>query len=100
MEHAVLLTKQPNNGVIAQSLLFPTIFANGVDEEDALVQLRAALAEVQRHSRVVRIDTPVPAETETNPWLRRGRDLCRRSDVGPIPGRDRCPTAAARRAIA
>ena len=71
MEHAVLLTKQPNNGVIAQSLLFPTIFANGVDEEDALVQLRAALAEVQRHSRVVRIDTPVPAETETNPWLRR-----------------------------
>ena len=99
MEHAVLLTKQPNNGVIAQSLLFPGIFVNGVDEVDALVQLRAALAEVQRHSRVVHIDTPIPEETETNPWLRRAGILCRRSDIGTIPGRDRCPTATARRTI-
>ena len=87
MEHAVLLTKQPNNGVIAQSLLFPGIFVNGVDEVDALVQFRAALAEVQRPVRVVHIDTPIPKRLKPTrgsvarilPTIRRGTDPRRRS---------------------
>ena len=69
MEHAVLLTKQPNNGYIARSMLLPEIVATGNDEADALAQIRTALAEVQRYSRVVHVDVPTLGETEMNPWL-------------------------------
>ena len=70
MEHAVLLTKQPNNGYTARSLLLPEIVVTGADETDVLAQLRAALVEIQQVSRVVHIDVPMPEATEINPWLR------------------------------
>jgi hypothetical protein len=70
MEYAVLLTKQPNNGYIARSLLLPGIVVNGIDEAEALAQMRIALSDVQRHSRVVQISVPTQDETENNPWLR------------------------------
>ncbi|MCB0054936.1 MAG: hypothetical protein KDD77_00515 [Caldilineaceae bacterium] len=70
MEHAVLLTKQPDNGYTARSLLLPEIVVSGDDEASTLAQLRTALIEVQQHSRVVQIDVPLPDATTSNPWLR------------------------------
>jgi predicted RNase H-like HicB family nuclease len=70
MEYAVLLTKQPDNGYIARSLLLPDIVVSGVNEAEALTQMRIALSDVHRQSRVVQISIPTPDETETNPWLR------------------------------
>jgi hypothetical protein len=70
MDHAVLVTKEANNGYIARSLLFPEVVVNGVNEADVLDQLRTALIEVQQHSRVVHIDVPAPEAAAANPWLR------------------------------
>lgn len=70
MEHAVLLTKQPDNGYIARSLLLPEVVVTGADETDVLAQMRAALVEIQQTSRIVHIDVPAPAATDSNPWLR------------------------------
>ncbi|HQY92875.1 hypothetical protein [Caldilinea sp.] len=39
MEHAVLLTKQPDNGYTARSLLLPDIVVSGDNEPSTLAQL-------------------------------------------------------------
>lgn len=70
MEHTVLLTKHPNDGFIARSLLLPEIVVTGIDEAEVLAQLRTILVQLQQNSRIVQIDVPTPKTDADNPWLR------------------------------
>jgi predicted RNase H-like HicB family nuclease len=70
MTYDVLLTKGANNRYTARALLLPDLVASGANEAEALERLRAAIAEVQANSRIVRLDVPSPPETSSDAWLR------------------------------
>ncbi|MEZ4737068.1 MAG: hypothetical protein R3E79_59070 [Caldilineaceae bacterium] len=66
----ILLTKQENNGYIARPVLLPDIVVSGATEDEALAQVRQAIAQQQRQSRIVRVHVSAPNETADDPWLR------------------------------
>lgn len=70
MKYQVILTRHLNNGYTARPLLFPEVVVTGADETETLERMRAALLDVQSHSRVVAIDIPTePTITPADPWL-------------------------------
>lgn len=72
MQYDILLTKQPSDGYLARPVLMPEIVVSGADEEEALARVRAAIAKIQEHSRIVRITIPEEDESVDDPWLRFG----------------------------
>jgi predicted RNase H-like HicB family nuclease len=70
MEYDILLTKQSNNGYIAQALLMPEIIVSGENEAEALTRVSKAIANRHTQSRIVRITVPIPDEPSDDPWFR------------------------------
>jgi predicted RNase H-like HicB family nuclease len=69
MATSVLITRQPDNRYTARALVLPEIVVTGATEAEAVEQLRAALADLQQHSRVIQVELPIP-DTVAHPWLR------------------------------
>ena len=69
MTTSVLITKQPDDRYTARALVLPDVVASGATEQEAVEQLKAALATLRTHSHVVQVDLPLPGETADNPWL-------------------------------
>jgi len=42
----------------------------GSTEAEAVAQLRAAIADLQQHSRVIQVELPLPAALPPHPWQR------------------------------
>ena len=70
MEYAVLITNQPGNGYTARPLLFPDVVVAGDTENDVLEQVRRAIVDLRRRSRVVQVEVPASPAEDQDPWLR------------------------------
>ena len=70
MEYDILLTKQSNNGYIAQPLLMPEIVVSGENEVEVLARVSKAIVNRHTQSRIVRINIPITDEATDDPWFR------------------------------
>lgn len=70
MSTDVLVTRHATDHFSARALALPAVVATGSSEAEAIAQLRAALVELQQHSRVVQVDLPLPEGSTAHPWLR------------------------------
>ncbi len=74
MQYDVLLIKQPDESYSARPVLMPEVVVSGVNEADALMRVRKAIALRQGQSRIVQIDVPASSGAESeasrDPWLR------------------------------
>jgi hypothetical protein len=59
----------PHNRYTVRALVLPEIVVTGATEAEAVEQLRAVLADLQQHSRVIQVELPIP-DTAAHPWLR------------------------------
>lgn len=69
MQYDILLTKHPNNGYTARPLLLPELVVHAEDEGEVLNLVSEAIADLQNHSRIVRIEVQQQQEA-ADPWLR------------------------------
>lgn len=67
MEHLITIHATDNNRIVAQSLFFPDVRAEGATEEEAIALVRKELTERLARTRLVRIE--VPEASPRNPWL-------------------------------
>ncbi len=63
MKYAVLITKEVQNGYVAQALAFPDIVVCGHAETAVLAEVQAAIAEKLSTGRVVQVEVPSNAES-------------------------------------
>lgn len=70
MATSVLITRQPDNRYTARALVLPEIVVVGATEAEAVEQLRAALADLQQHSRVIQVELPIADTAAAHPWQR------------------------------
>ena len=66
----VLVTQEANERYTARVLSLPDIVVSGTDEREVLEQVQKALANLQSHSRVVRLEIPGLPGCTADPWLR------------------------------
>lgn len=69
MQYDILLTKHSSNGYTARPTLLPEIIVHADNEGEALSLVSEAIADLQHHSRIVRIEVQQPQESD-EPWLR------------------------------
>lgn len=67
MEHLITLHTTDAGRVVARSLFFPDVIAEGATEQEAIALVRKGLKERMEKTRLVRID--VPEDSPSNPWL-------------------------------
>jgi hypothetical protein len=67
---SVLITRQSDSRYTARALVLPEIVVSGATEAEAVEQLRAALADLQQHSRVIQVELPITDSAAAHPWLR------------------------------
>ncbi len=69
MDYHILVEKQPTNGYVATALGWPDCVGEGETREEAIVQVRAAVADRLAHGEILRvqIEEPQPAEP-ADPW--------------------------------
>lgn len=67
MTYDVLLTRENDRLFKARVLLLPDIVVTGANETDVLEQVKVAITNLRRKSRIVQLD--VPSETVTDPWM-------------------------------
>ncbi len=61
MNYDILLTRETETKYKAQALLFPHIEVTGATEAVAIAEIKKAIQQMQRQSRIVRVD--IPTET-------------------------------------
>lgn len=70
MDYQILVEKQPHNGFVATALGWPDCVAVGTTKEEAVVQVRSAVAGRLAHGEIVhvRIETSEVTQTVIDPW--------------------------------
>jgi predicted RNase H-like HicB family nuclease len=69
MDYHILVEKQPQNGFVATALGWPDCVGAGETKDEAVVQVRAAVAERLAHGELLRVQVEEPRSAEpTDPW--------------------------------
>ncbi|MGH9848693.1 MAG: type II toxin-antitoxin system HicB family antitoxin [Blastocatellia bacterium] len=69
MDYQIFVEKQPNNGFIATALGWPDCVGTGETKDEAVVKVRAAVAERLARGEILRIQVAEPQSAEsTDPW--------------------------------
>jgi predicted RNase H-like HicB family nuclease len=68
MQYAVVIQPRPNGGFIASVPTLPGCLSQGATEDEALTNIRAAIAKQLKHVKVVQIEVDEDGAVPKNPW--------------------------------
>ncbi len=69
MDYQIFVEKQPNNGFIATALGWPACAGTGETKDEAVVKVRAAVAERLARGEILRVQIEEPQSVKsTDPW--------------------------------
>lgn len=68
MDYQILVEKQSHNGFVATALGWPDCVGAGETKDEAVIQVRSAVAKRLAHGELLQAQVEVPPQTVVDPW--------------------------------